>query len=78
MNRGSEREVIVSQFGCLKLGRCDLAWCEQEPSVPWSDVSVRKMLAYGTLLYVVEQLFSYPADLLRTRLQVAENLLQLP
>ncbi len=42
----------------------------KEVSVAWRDISLPKMICYGSALYGVEQLAVYPSELLRTRLQI--------
>ncbi len=42
----------------------------KEVSVAWRDISLPKMIGYGSALYGVEQLAVYPSELLRTRLQI--------
>jgi hypothetical protein len=42
----------------------------KEVSIAWRDISLPKMIGYGSALYAVEQTAVYPSELLRTRLQI--------
>jgi solute carrier family 25 protein 44 len=42
----------------------------KEVSVAWRDTSLPHLLGYGSALYIVEQGLMYPAELLKTRLQI--------